>query len=396
MKRLLKVVLPLLIVGLLAAGVIWRLRGDGESGENGGTAAGDSLGGVATSASDEFAVLPIAVEGVPVIRDTLVLAVTAKGQAVAPKRAIVTARVAGRIQSVPVRESSAVGTGTRLIAIDPTEYQLGLDQAKADLARAQRQYEELTLGDDRISDPAIRASRAKAAREKAGVEQAEIAVRKAELQLEHTQVAAPFGGRVANLKVVQGQWVNVGEELMTVVDLDPIRVEVEVLEADVGYLAPGRGADIVFAAFPGERFRGRIETINPLVDEKKRTARVAITVANPQGRILPGFYAEAYLDARRLPDRILVPREAIIERDRRTLVFLFEGEGDTGTAMWQYVRTGLENATHVEIVEDPDDSSTRMLRPGEIVLTDGHYTLTHGAAVRIVANVAEAEGGRPR
>ncbi len=63
--------------------------------------------------------------------------------------------------------------------------------------------------------------------------------------------------------------------------------------------------------------------------------------------------------------------------------------------MWQYVSTGLENDLYIEIIEDPEDSSTRQLRAGEIVLVDGHRTLTHAAPVRLVAD-AVAEGGRPR
>jgi hypothetical protein len=78
-----------------------------------------------------------------------------------------------------------------------------------------------------------------------------------------------------------------------------------------------------------------------------------------------------------------------------TLVFLFEGEGDTGQAMWQYVSIGMDNGVYVEIIEDPDDPATRLLKPGEIVLIDGHSTLTHAAPIRLVADVV-GEGGRPR
>lgn len=398
MKKLLRILIPVLIVAVLAAGVYWRVRGHAEeSTEESGTT--ESVAGVSTSAADQFATLPIAVEAAPVIKGEMVLAVTAEGQATAEKMTVLRAQVAGRIMAVPVRESMGVGAGATVLAIDTTEYSLNLRDAQANLAARERQFEELTLGDDRIEDPAVRDSRARAAREKAGVEQAQVALEKAKLEFDRTRVAAPFGGRVANLRVVPGQWVNVGDELMTIVDLNPIRVDVEVLESDVGHLGQGRGAELVFAAFPGETFHGRIESINPLVDQSSRKARVTVSLPNPEGRILPGFYAEARLDARRLADRVMVPREAVIERDRRTLVFIFEpgAEGsDTGTAMWQYVSTGIENGRYVEIIDDPDDTSTRMLEPGEMVLTDGHFTLVHGAAVRVVPSVTEAESGRPR
>jgi RND family efflux transporter MFP subunit len=194
------------------------------------------------------------------------------------------------------------------------------------------------------------------------------------------------------VKVVPGQTVRVGDELVSVVDLNPIRVEVQVLESEVGLLTAGRRATVSFAAFPGEQFTGRIETINPMVDRDTRTAKVTVTIPNPDHRILPGMYARVALEARKFADRILVPRAAVLERDRRTMLFVFEGEGNTGLSKWRYVTTGLANDSLIEIVENPE---TEMVQPGEVVLVDGHYTLIHDARVRLVENVKEA-GGRPR
>ena len=71
-----------------------------------------------------------------------------------------------------------------------------------------------------------------------------------------------------------------GDEILTVVDLDPVKVEVQVLEGEVGLLAEGRLARVTFAAFPGEAFTGRVQTINPLVERQTRTARVTVTSAS--------------------------------------------------------------------------------------------------------------------
>ena len=104
------------------------------------------------------------------------------------------------------------------------------------------------------------------------------------------------------------------------------------------------------------------------------------------------MYARVSLEARTFPDRILVPRAAILERDRRSMLFVFEGEGQQGLAKWRYVTTGLMNETLVELVPNPD---TDMVEPGEVVLVDGHYTLTHDAPIRLVVDV-KAAGGRPQ
>lgn len=386
----------LALVAVMAAGIYYRISGNESEEGQAATPSSDGPAPVVSAAEAGFdASVPIAVEGVPVIRDTMILGVKAFGDAAAFSMAIISAQVAGPVKAIPVRENSVVGAGGLVLEIESAEHALDLKDAQARLAQAQNQYRELTLWDDREPDPQVRASRAEAARLKAGLDAAQIALERAQMNFARTRVTAPFAGRVANLKVVPGQHVTTGTELMTLVDIDPIKVEVQVLEADIRHIVPGRGAQVTFTAFPDQVFAGRIATINPVVDVGTRKARVTVLVPNPDGRILPGYHANVTLDARRMPDRVMVPREALLERDGRTLVFLFEGDGGTGQAMWQYVSTGLENDLYIEIIEDPEDSSTRQLRAGEIVLVDGHRTLTHAAPVRLVAD-AVAEGGRPR
>jgi membrane fusion protein (multidrug efflux system) len=361
-------------------------KGEGDS-----TKASDSTPN--SSASETFSTdIAIPVEAAPVVRDTLVISVSAAAQAAAEREAKLLAQVAGRIVAVHVRENDPVSGGRLLIEIDTTEYAMALAKAQADLARAQVSYHDIVLGDDQITDEAVRAERQRSARARSGLAGAEVSVQEAEFNLKRTQVVAPFAGRVASLLVVPGQTVRVGDELASVVDLDPIRVEVQVLESEVGLLDAGRRAVASFAAFPGEEFTGRIATINPIVDKDTRTAKVTVNIPNPGGRILPGMYAKVSLEARKFPDRILVPRAAVLERDRRTMLFVFEGEGSTGLAKWRYVTTGLANDSMVEIIPNPE---TEMVEPGERVLVDGHYTLIHDAHVRIVPNVREA-GGRPQ
>jgi RND family efflux transporter MFP subunit len=219
-----------------------------------------------------------------------------------------------------------------------------------------------------------------------------VQLKRARLDAARTRLHAPFAGRVASVKVVPGAFVRQGDELMTLVDLDPIKVEVQVLESEVGYLEPGGGASVAFAAFPERTFRGRVETINPMVESGTRTARVTVLVPNPEGRILPGMYARVALEARSFADRVLVPRAAILERDRRTMLFVYEGDDRGGLAKWRYVTTGMQNDSLVEIVPDEE---TEMVEPGETVLTGGQATLVHDARVRLVEDV-QAAGGRPQ
>lgn len=383
-KRVAGIGAAILVFGALGAGVYLRISSEASAEDSGGEA-GSAVEASTSMFSTDVA---IAVEGAEVVRDTLVLSVSASGQAEAWRRSRMTAEVAGRVQQMPVRESERVAGGALLVAMDPTDMELALERAEARMAQAEADYREKLLFDQDLA-PEVRAERERAQRLKSGLTEAEIAVREARLDLERTRVRAPFPGRVASVNVVPGQRVTQGEELMTVVDLSPIKVQVQVLEGELAHLAPGGTADLRFSAFPDEVFTGTIETINPMVDQQTRTAKVTVVVPNPDGRILPGMYARVELEAQRIPDRILVPREAILERDRRTMLFVHED----GRAKWRYVTTGLENDEYVEIVENPE---TEMVRPGEIVLTGGHFTLTHDANVRLVEDYRQAETGRPQ
>jgi HlyD family secretion protein len=391
--RTLGILGAVLVLAVAAGGIYIRLSGKDDAGSGGSSVAAVPEGGASqVSSADNFSTdVPIPVEAARVRRDTLVVSVAAAAEAAASRQTRLLSQVEGRVMRVRVRENASVAGGQVLVEIDTTEYALTAARARAQVDKAAAAFRELTLFDDQIENPEIRAGRAGVARAKSGLEDAEIALREAELRLSRTQIRMPFPGRIASLRVVESQTVRVGDEILTVVDLDPVKVEVQVLEGEVGLLAEGRRARVTFAAFPGEEFLGRVQTINPLVERQTRTARVTVAIPNPDGRILPGMYARVALEARKFPDRILVPRSAVLERDRRTMLFVFQGEGNVGLAKWRYVTIGMANDSVVEVVSNPD---TEMVEPGEWVLTDGHFTLIHDARVRRVESV-QAEGGRP-
>ena len=381
----------LILVGAAGYGIWWRLRPppeeDAEEQTTERSAAADS---VVQSVQDAFNTeVPVPVQGAETLHDTLRISVTAKGRAEAIREAQLKVRKSGIVARVLVRENQTVRAGQRLVQIDTTEYALELAAKEAALRKAQADYQVRLLGDEQLADTAVRNERARLARAYTGLNDAEVSHRRAVRDLEETAVRAPFEGRIADLKVVAGRYVSEGEEVVTVIDLDPIKVSVAVLGTEVVYLDAGRTAQVEFTPFPGQPFMGQIETINPIVDATTNTARVTVHIDNPDGRIFPGMYAEADLEAQKFPDRILVPRTAILEAtDGRPYCFVVED----GRAKWHYVIPGLENDLQVELL--PSQEYPDRPQAGEIVLVDGHQFLIHDAAVNVVEDLAVA-GGRP-
>lgn len=387
-----------LLVTVLLGGILLRLRSAGEeTGEAGsGNAAEDSVRAAvqSTAAQSAFTTeIAVPVEGARVRRDTFVIWVESAGQAAALRSAPLLADVAGQVLEAPVREGAAVAVGDLLARIDPTEYRIRVKEAEAGLDQARARFQELTLGDERIESEELRRERERMARIRSGLAAAEAALERAEYELAKTRIRAPFGGLVANLAVVEGSRVGAGDSVATVLDLSRVDVDVDVQETSLPFVEVGREARATFPALPGETFRGRVVTVNPLVNPQTRTGRVTLRLANPEARVRPGMYADVEIAGRLLSGRTFVPRPAIVERDRRQVVFVFEPEvpgGSTGLAQWTYVTTGLENDRYVEIVAAEE---TEVPEPGTVVLVDGHATLTHDARVRIENAEALGDGG---
>lgn len=388
--RILSITTVLVVLVVLGFSVWWRLE---PGAEDDGQAFATGITAEVEVGSQLLAETSQPVTGAAVVRDTLWITVGAGGQAETIARARLKAQVTGVLQELPARENGTVAAGEMVLRLDTVELALQVASAEAQLAQAENDFEARVLFDEEEPDPETRRSREAAAFVASGRAEAEVQLRRRILGLERATVRAPFDGRVADLVVVVGQHLSAGADLMTVVDLDPIKVEAEVLEADIGMLREGRRAMVSFAALPGERFTGRIESINPLVDPERRTGRVAIHLSNPEHRIKPGMYAHVRLDAEAVPDRILVPRAAVLERGegrRRKMLFVYQGDETRGVARWEYVVTGRENERFVEIVPSEE---TNPVQPGWIVLVDGHHYLAHAAPVRLVADLF-AESGR--
>jgi HlyD family secretion protein len=134
---------------------------------------------------------------------------------------------------------------------------------------------------------------------------------------------------------------------------------------------------VTAAAAPDQPVVGRIAASLPIVDSATRAGRAVIRTGG--GVLRPGMYVDIRLEASRLTNRIIVPAAAVIERDGRPLVFVVKD----GRAQWVYINPGRTNGAEREVL--PDSSTGQIpVKPGDVVLVEGHLTLTHDAPVRVV------------
>lgn len=378
-----------LLAGGLLGGILLRLQGEGsrEDGSSSPTEA-DSVAEAVQSEAARSAFstgMAVPVRGARVRQDTFVIWIEAEGTAEARRRAVVRAEVGGSVDERPVREGEWVEEGELLARIDSTTYALDVRKREAEHERARAEYRSMTLGTEGMDLTAEeREERLRQARVRSGLAQAEVDLEKARYELSKTRITAPFPGRVANLSVSRGARLDARDSVATVLDLSQVEVDVRVLQERAPHLQRGRRARVRFTPLPGDTFPGRVATINPVVDEESSTVRVTVRLDNAEDRVLPGMHATVQMAGRRHRDRRFVSREALVERQRRQVVFVFapsDTSASMGRAKWTYVGTGLENDRFVEI--GPEEEGGDVPGEGEIVLVEGHTTLTHDARVRL-------------
>lgn len=348
--------------------------------------AADAAGadGAEETSSGAPVVLPVVGEEVRV--GDLVLSVLTTGQVRSMATATLRIEAAGTVAEVLVRPGQSVRKGEVLVKLDTVPFDIAVREAEAALADAELKLRDNTMPDSIVSGRMPTGDRLRNAEIRAGIPGARARLDKARLDRERAEVVAPFDGTIDQVKVSPGERVTAGQELGMIVDLVNLRIEASVLEHDLAFIRNGGEATVTTAAAPGQPVSGRIAAILPLVDSTTRAGRAIINVRNPgigtaSGPLLrPGMYADVRLEATRLTGRTVVPSRAIIQRDGRDLVFVVRD----GRAQWTYIQTGRSNGMETEVVAD-SVSGLIPLNRGDVVLIDGHVTLTHDAQVRLIA-----------
>jgi HlyD family secretion protein len=325
--------------------------------------------------------------GEPARRGDLVLTVATTGQVRSEAVAQLRTETSGTVEEVRVRPGARVHRGDTLARLDLRPFDLAVREAEASLDEARIRLRGNLSSDSILLGPGEDRERQHNAATLSGVPGAEVRLERARLDRERATIVAPFDGVVDRVEVAAGSRVGAGQDVATVVDVRHLRIEAQVLEHDLPYIRVGGEAEISTPAMGTAAVRGRIAALLPLVDTTSRAGRVVVSAAGSPGghgvQLQPGMYADLRLEATRLPNRILVPARAIIERDGRPLVFVVRG----GRAQWVYIAPGRSNGVETEVL--PDSSSGEVpVAAGDTVLVEGHLTLTHDAPVRVTLAAA--------
>jgi membrane fusion protein (multidrug efflux system) len=307
----------------------------------------------------------------------------------------VSSEVPGRVERIAFEEGAAVKRGEPIVYLNTDLLQAGRDRAAADAAYAREQYERLRALTERGAVTPEQRDRAAATMAMAA---ADLAL--AEARLERATILCPLDGVLDKLWVEEGEYVQDAVALAELVDVDTVKVVVQVPERDVGFFRTGAGATAggthvplapglvtaeVEAFADGHRkVFGTITYISELADEQTHSTRMEITVAKDPRALRSGQIVKARLTRRVLKGVIMIPLAAVIPLESGHAVYVVNGE----EAQRRSVEIGLIQGLRVEV--------TTGLSEGDRLIVAGHRFVGPGQRVNVVADEeGKAAGGRP-
>jgi RND family efflux transporter MFP subunit len=327
---------------------------------------------------------------------------TASGYVVARRKAVVSAKIQGRLSELRVEEGSVVREGEVLARLESIDYEAAVrraeaavQRAEADLAEYQRQ---LRLSEDLAKQRIVAEDQRDAAASRVKIAEAALAQARADLaysqaQLQNTEIRAPFSGVVVKKMAEVGEsvapippGVNISTSsgaIVALADLATLEVEADVAEANVAKVGNGQPAEVTVEAIPDRRYKAVLRQVIPTADRTKATVMVKVTILDKDKDLKPEMSAKVtFLEPEKKETAapsaaaapvVLVPRESVVTRDGRPTVFLVREGKVHATA----IVLGTERQGQVIVEKGLAGGETLVVRPKD--------DLQDGAAVRVKA-----------
>ena len=323
--------------------------------------------------------------------------VSAPGSLDAFQQVQITARVAGAVDKVAFTEGQGVKAGDVLVIVESERYQIGVEQAQSELEKAQAAQKaaeaalnrRLTATKDSpglVPGEEIEQKQTAVDTAKADVASAKQALHIAQLNLRDSFVKAPIAGVVQTRTVQQGQYLQAGAVLATILQRDPLLLRFQVSEQDAPRLQPGMEASFQLKE-SSRAYTAKLTLVAGAADPATRMVPVTAEVdtTEHQYRLRPGAFATVSVPVGAAREGIVVPSLAVQPTEKGNVVYVVD---DKHIAHAQVVQLGMHTA-------DGGVELSRGATAGEQIVVRGLDPLTDGAPVKVASTMSLEQASAP-
>ena len=290
----------------------------------------------------------------------------------------VLAEVRGQVTKRHVDQGVIVQKGDLLVTLDARDYQNQLTASKASYQaalahknRIEKLYQKQLATRSQYDDAVAQVNSLKA-----GMDSAKLNVSRGVIQ-------APMSGVLNRLPVEAGQYVNVGDPIAHVIDIDQVKVAVGIPESDVDAVRGIETFDVTVDALGGKIFTGKRYRFSKTADEMARLYQLEILLDNADGQLLPDMFTRVEIVKKRISDALAVPLYTVITKDEDTYLYVVK----EGRAHEKRVQLGVQEGWFAQVTEG--------LAPQDQVIVVGHRSVSEDSAVRVVRTVSDPKEIQP-
>jgi len=298
-----------------------------------------------------------------------------------------------RIVEILFSEGKAVRKGDVLVRLDAAKIEADIQSLEARIRQLEVRLanKQRTLNRNRPLVERDLVSRLQFDNLQTEIEEtvAEIAQAQANLarekeRLSDATIRAPFDGVAGARNISTGDYLKEGDQVVTVVDLDTLKIAFQVPEKLKARLSVGQEVTLTVAAFTDKTFKGKISFIAPLVSIETRTFQIKARLDNRRRLLNPGMFARAQLITEVHEDALIVPWESVIKTEIETYIYIIE----EGVARKVPVRLGKITNEWAEVLEPH-------ITPGTNVILEGKFAAKDGMKVSLRQGQQGKEAERP-
>lgn len=321
---------------------------------------------------------PMPAETAVVAKESVVDRFDAIGTIEASDAITVVSEIDAVVEALPFREGQPIAKGGLIARLDDSQLRAEVDRTSAVRDQAKATFERVK---EVVSQGAGSAQDLDDAAAALKVAEANLALSRT--RLSKTRITAPFPGLVGSRRVSPGAYLRAGTPITDLAQVGTLKVTFSVPERYLGKLRRGSAVTVSTTAFPGYALTGKIDVIDPVLDQATRSAQVIARVTNPGNRFRPGMSANVSAVLSERMNALTIPSEAVFAEGTQMFVYVV---GPDSSVARTPVKLGTRLADVVEVVEG--------LKEGDRIVRAGHQKLFDKAKV-IPVDSRAAQGGGP-
>jgi len=295
------------------------------------------------------------------------------GNLAAVNQVTISSQVAGNVTNIFFKDGQDVNEGALILQLDNTQAKADLISAQADLALSNRNYQ-------RYQELANYGGTTKQQLDNA---QAEVNAKQAALQqalnaLQKYTLTAPFTGRLGSFLVQQGDYVTVGDKIVTIVNNNPLKVLYALPENTFPELKLNQTVLVKVAPLPKKEFYGKVTYIAPTIDTNTGTISVQAVLDNKSGELSPGMFANL-TQVFGKTESLVIPEECVLANLQGTYVYkVVDGKAiKTPVKIGNYIKGYIEIESGLSLGDTVVSQGQQKLSDGNLVSVIGKWTDSH-------------------